>query len=281
MTSRAVDSGVGGLISVGVDWVTATTHEQNKVDALAHDWQVWLENCRAVGDEEKPTGKLGYKGFEVQHVFFGVREDGCMLVASGWPADIWAEVVHTYGWHVTRLDVQVTGVVEGADETYSERIAANAVEARADRAGGRPRKVTRIAGYGDGDTVAVGSRHSQQYGRVYDKHAETPSDYPQGAWRYEVEFKAEAAEAALEAVMTAADKEQAVAGLVRGFYERRGLALPWHAGDQIVTIPTARIETGDERSLKWLSANVAPTVARLVKRGKRDDVLKALGLDKP
>lgn len=267
-----------GLVSAGVDWVTATTSDPSGLNTLAKDWHIWCEVAGKAGDVLKPDGKLGYKGYSIQNVFFGVREDGAMLVATGWAADIWYNIVYGAGWRVTRLDIQVTGVVNEGLEGLSEQLAAAAVEARGGGSGGRPRKVTRIQGYGDGDTVAIGSRSSGQFGRAYDKSAEAPGEYPAGSWRFEVEYKKEYAQAALEGIMSAPDAQAAVRGMVKRFYEARGVTVPFTLDGEAVDLHIEKVVTSDDKSLHWLEKHVRPTVDRLIKRGKRDDVLRVLGL---
>lgn len=269
---------VGSIISVGVDWVTATATHTSNQELMAEDWAVWMKTFQEMGGEPRKQRRLGYVGYEAQHVFFGSREDGVMLQASGWAADVWYGIVGLNDWHVTRIDVQVTGIPGGDNETFYRRNVTNAVEERARKKRGRPRKITGIEGCGDGNTLAVGARTSQQFGRLYDKHAETPEDFPEGSWRWEVEFKDEFARAAMGEIMRAEDKRAAVLTLVKQFYVERGVEFPFTQETLPIELHVGRIETSDEKSLAWLEKHVSPTVVRLIARGKRDKVMKALKL---
>jgi DNA relaxase NicK len=266
------------FVSVGVDWVTATATDDKAVRHLAEQWQVWVQVAKQAGDLPKKDGRLGYRGFSVQRVFFGVRHDGCMVQASGFAADAWYNIIHEAGAHVTRLDLQVTGVVNGNAQEISQSIVLAALEGRSGKNGGRPRKVTRIEGFGDGDTVSVGSRSSNLFGRAYDKHAETPDEYPAGSWRFEVEYKQEHAQAALEALMNAENKTRTIEAMVRSFYEARGIVIPLDLTGDAPVLHLGKVTTSDDKTLNWLAKHVRPSVQRLVQAGKKEQVLLALGL---
>jgi len=56
-------------------------------------------------------------------------------------------------------------------------------------------RTTYIRGTPDGTTAYIGSRASERFYRVYDKHAESKGTYPLGAWRFECEYKGSRARA--------------------------------------------------------------------------------------
>lgn len=267
------------ILSVGIDWVTATSTRGGEVPSILETFSRWQRAWRGVGEEPRKAGTQGYQGTSCASVFLGRREDGWMLRASGVAAQGWAQEVMRAGWHVTRIDLQVTIQVPDGGR-FKHEILRQAVSGRDELARrGRRHKLTAIEGYGDGDTIAVGARTSERYGRVYDKHAETHGEYPPGAWRFEVEFKGDYASAVCEALQGGGNMETTSQSILQSFFTERGVRLPVNLGSEAIDLYIPKVDTSTDKSLRWLERNVRPTVERLIKAGKKQEVMQALGLD--
>jgi len=103
-------------------------------------------------------------------------------------------------------------------------------------------------------------------------------------WRWEVEFKAYRAnrvwkqlrEKTLAAPEAIADTIRATVAL---WWVTRGYEVPFATGQGIALLMDVGAKiTGDEITLNWYSNSVAPSVRRLVRKGKLPEVLVALGL---
>lgn len=102
--------------------------------------------------------------------------------------------------------------------------------------------------------------------------------------RYELELKGQLAFAEASRLAASRSRERAIADSLIAFFEvDRGLNGLLRAGlepNQPIgcLIPYAGL-TDHNRSLSWLATCVRPTVQKLIRAGKLDAVLDALGLD--
>lgn len=266
------------LYAAGIDYLTMTTNDGKTAAKTLQEYNIWAEHMKALGHEEKPEHILGYKGVKCANVFFGERHDGWMTRASDWQAGVWYRAMPFPMWKPTRIDIQLTGVFGEDVENFAVEQASNAVAQREHSTGGRPYRVQLIRGFGAGDTLTVGSRSSQRYGRLYDKHRESKGEYPEGAWRWELETKEEAAEEVNKMLRTADDETPLIAGLIIEYYTARGVQVPINVASSPAILHLGRNTADDERSLRWLSHYVRPTVDRLKRKGHEARVREALGL---
>jgi DNA relaxase NicK len=242
------------------------------------DYERWERIMHGQGVETMRASFQGYDGVKCGAVFLGERDDGFCTYASGWQSDLWAYIVPIDRWRPSRLDLQVTGLFEVPPEAYAQTAAQAAVEHRRQYSRGRPHRITLTEGFGRGDTLMLGSRTSEKYGRLYDKHLESKGEYPPGAWRFEVETKAETAREAFTALRATDDREKLIASIVGTFFVDRGVHFPVNVQTERQALHLGTIERSDERSLRWLRQHVRPTVQRLLAAGRKSDILDALGL---
>lgn len=138
---------------------------------------------------------------------------------------------------------------------------------------------------------------SDQMGRIYDKGREQADRengqggtrcevIPQGKiWRYEVEFKAYRAKKVAHYLSEKSglwpDVNTGIGGMVAHWFLDRDVSLPYELQWDILgfSAELSATVTDDEKTLNWLSTQVSPSVARLLKSGKRDEILLALGLE--
>jgi hypothetical protein len=219
---------------------------------------------------------------------YGVRPDGVVLRASGVGARLAFDTVVGLAVKPTRIDVQMT-VDHGSVRGLPQKLKRQALRGRAMREGVQYR-VKHIDGCGDGDAVIIGSRDSEAFGRSYDKYRETLQKYkesvtlrqeiaegfPDGSWRYEVEYKGSKAQRVAERLRQE-DFNRAVVGDVRGWYADHGIVIPVGV-EHLVAVREDRYMCDDERSIAWLGGSVRPTVERLASRGRLADVLAASGI---
>jgi DNA relaxase NicK len=156
---------------------------------------------------------------------------------------------------------------------------------------GYPFKVHVRDGFGDGDTLEIGTRGSEVYLRLYDKHREgfkkthskqvQPGQFVPGSWRYEAELKGGAATELYCRLFEAPDgpegHSQGVLMEVRGLFMDRGLDLP--VGDVTADkIREKRYRSDLDRTRAWLRSAVRPTIKQLIADGYLAEVFSDLGL---
>lgn len=274
--------------TAAIDWLTITC---NNVDLERLLWDE-ANRLMAIGKAEGNTQKVwnfrGYTGWSCASIRIGNRTDGSILMLSGQAAQMNWPVALAWATNVTRIDIAVTvtmgqPVPNIAQKAYEFIVGPKGCNCKAQR------QYSFIVNSEGGQTLYVGSRASDQYGRLYDKGKEDKSlpDLPEGKiWRYEVEFKQYRAKKIASQLLACAKQNECepsedIGATVHKWFLSRGVRpiMATDNGRPFLTEISARI-TDDLVSLQWLSTQVSPTVRRLMKNGKGDQVFAALGLDK-
>lgn len=270
------------IVDSGVDYLTLTaTATHNQAALWEHGANFLDARAELERQEVKPTEVMGYRGFQVEGVMLGRRDDSVMLRASSGTAnDLWRYMLlHERCWNVRRIDTQVTGQFDSDHEGYGRVVEAEALAYREKQRTGTHGRIETHRGNGRGDTCTIGARSSNRYLRCYDKTREQRNEVATGLWRWEVEYKAELAAKTAELVSCAANSRGAIISLVESEFKRKGVTVPWRTGE-VVHVPTVGLgKTDDERRLRWLIMQVKPVVGKLVKVYGQDVILSALGLE--
>jgi hypothetical protein len=198
-------------------------------------------------------------------------------VASGGLADdVWSHAV-ALGYRASRLDLAVTAWFEPARAGLALDAYKRARDHRPDN--GRVPAATYIVSSLGGSTCYIGSRASETFGRLYDKAAQSRAESDRGAWRWEVEVKAERAALVARALLDSSTRRESIGARVWQWFTDRGADPSWScSGDVICSDPVGR-QPDDTRRAEWLATQVAPTVRDLIPRIGMRTVLEALGLD--
>ena len=268
-------------LSSSVDWLTCTTKSPEARIKL-------YELCAEFRKDLSPNGKItpwrfrGYQGLQCESVRWGTRADSDIAVLSGYDAEVAWRRLLPVAENVSRVDLAVTMKVgkkiENLVDVYYEWVKQNlgAWEAR---------KLTRMENNWGGQTLYVASRASDQFGRIYDKGAQDKKlKVPPGyLWRYEVEFKDDRAPKIAEQLqlwsLVPWDIGRSIQQTVYLWFDSRNVP-PLFERTKVLPLGStvsARVTT-DDKALAWLHAQVAPTVARLMDKGKTDQTLQALGV---
>lgn len=245
------------------------------------DWARDKAELNGAGNWVRPWAWQGYHGNKCGPVACGQRADGCILRLEGISAHLWLADGLTAGHNISRLDIAATVWSENEQSTLIARHKEETDEYRKTLQH-KPYRVRLIDGVGDGDTLYIGSRESALFLRIYDKER-APNAKPEhkGAIRYEAELKEEYARQAYERVTASGYSVANCREVLGGLLTRRGID-PIHIGCiQSAYFPHLEISGSDvERSIKWLTSQVRPTLQNLLRAGYEEEALKALGLDK-
>jgi len=173
--------------------------------------------------------------------------------------------------------LQVTFWPDPAEPDLSTWVLERALADRDRQPRSRRRRITYINGCGDGDTVYIGSRSSEQMGRFYDKEKESGAAYYTGAWRAEVEYHNDHATTIAKKIAASKDPAGKIYATVAAWYSARGCELLNHnPGDVIRFTPAPHVTGDDLHRLQWLATTVSPSVRRLVDAVGFDIVTQAL-----
>lgn len=269
----------GRIAEAGVDWVSATAPYGKRYDDLKAVGEVVLNAQRLCGNDLLPWHWNGYDGARCGHASWGTRHDGGYLRVSSDAAHVWWADIWKATNHYARLDLQVTveNLPAGFDLALYTRNAAKVAPLRR----GRPIEWQYLETREKGCTTYVGSRSSAVFGRVYDKSAERGGDHLGGTWRYELECKDDAADGYARRLASAANPSATLTGLVHKWFHIRSVA-PAFTPTVDAELPMFDPNTTDDaKRLAWLRDHVSITVAKLLAKGYRNEVLQALNLAHP
>ncbi|HKY46328.1 MAG TPA: hypothetical protein VJM50_24760, partial [Pyrinomonadaceae bacterium] len=156
--------GQGEIISAGCDWITATTTNIDSTTSLS----LWAAQVykyeRSLGNYERTWGMAGFSGFACGQIQLGVRGDEYIVRLSGDLAQRSWHELYKRAERITRFDVQVThrNGREPRARIRTHHKQALRFSARAKRGP----YVTLITGNDGSDTLYLGRRTSDVYGRV-------------------------------------------------------------------------------------------------------------------
>lgn len=270
-----------------VDWLTVTSGEGKLKNAMFEEAQRVLPMLKELGFVAKPWSFKGYKGWMCGGFRWGTRDDSDICMLSGETARMNFGVFLKLSGNISRIDLAVTvtlaePVEDVAFAAYQTLGGPMFGEARCKR------KLTYMTNTNGGQTLYVGSRASDQYGRLYDKGAEQrdgiEAEIALGQiWRYEVEFKKYRAKRVGEQLLAIVGGDcnvhNVIGATVHKWFLSRGVPVLASAYEEhpFLTDISATI-TDDEKTIQWLSTQVSPSVSRLIKNGKVNDVVVALGI---
>lgn len=259
-----------------IDWLTVTSCDPEKRRGLWHLAAGLMADESQAGFDQRIWKWKGYTGQHRGQVTWGVRDDSTILQLSGDLADRAFLAAMECADNCTRIDLALTVWGSEEDGNVAERHQREVLEWKA--ANGRSLTIGGVSNEGRLATLYLGQRVSDTFARIYDKHAESRLDAYKGAWRYEVEVKANKAERCARTLATGIDRPDWIRRAVYQFFGRRGCQFPGGFLDKPLLLRTERPTTDDASRLAWLASDVRPAVQRLLSRGYTDAVWEALGI---
>lgn len=263
------------IISAGVDWLTATRKHGEGALPFLEAGNALLDEVRAAGGDIKPAALRDYVGHRGQGCFYGARPTDSIIVISGQRAPAHFAKVAQAASNVSRLDLQVSVWTHGEQPNIAREQYARLTKLPPAR--GRPRNYSLIQSHPTGETLYVGKRSSDYYGRVYDWSAAHKAGVPLTIWRFEIEIKRLPARAHSHALACDLDHSISVADYVFDWFVDRGLQVTWSKEDSEVKLQRPIAEKHRD-TLAWIETNMSKTVARMIKQHGLQKVVFALGL---
>lgn len=265
------------MLAAGIDWYTGTARDDET-------GMIWWENYQRHRDEvgslsitEKPFKNKWYNGLTCDGLTWGYSPGlGYIIIAKGQLAGKTWDHILPHAARVSRIDLQVT---VGLSEPNLNL--ASAYMPKVERQG--KRKMTLVQNHTGGQTLYIGSRQSDQFGRIYDKGVQLGQFKPGYCWRYEVEVKKPRADKVVhnmfEALRDGARPVEEVVQYVWHWFNNRSCSPIFAVDDrrQVIIEVGKRISTVDTK-LTWLRTQVAPTVQRLMSEGHHLEVIDSLGI---
>lgn len=263
--------------NISIDWVTATSNRDEHGTVWWEHYVNYRRRAMEEGDEERSYNNGFYAGVRIGHMQWGYSDHlGYILICSSEEAERQWSIMMPAKHRITRLDLCV-------DLEYPEPI----MLARINHRKRESLPSTKIPVYSlwensrGGSTFYVGSRQSQQFGRLYDKGIESGRRDQGLMWRAEVEIKKPlSGKIAQElADMPTLKRKEAILQFVLGWFNKRFVELGVKSEESIpMVLATSKRITTNEKRLTWLRSQVAPTIHRLMDAGMGTEALGALGI---
>lgn len=267
--------------NASVDWLTITAKDKMRRDQIYARFARVLAAMELMGEMPRDWAWKGFEGKTVSGFKWGTREDCDILIASGQDAASFWRVFAPWSQNCSRLDLAVTA---RSRKAYPGLLGAYVAWLRVN--GSKTvKKATQVRKVdGIGETLYIGSRSSDQMGRVYDKGAQSGQMVDiSRLWRYEVEFKDQRSAAMMHNLMQISGSRhlsKTIQSTVFRWFDLRDIPPIFDSlGGNDVLVSIQATQTDASRKLLWLSKQVRPTVRHLVEAGYEAEVCAALGLD--
>lgn len=257
-----------------IDYYTATTESKNIGEQWFVTWDKYRESCVKEGAKVKAAKRWGYDCVYISDLTWGHHQkNGYLMTSSGQVAGLtWSSVLPT-SRRVTRVDFQYTFVVDGGIDLRQ-------VYDKWEEQNTGSRIGTIMHNTTGGQTLYVGSRRSDQYGRFYNKSIESGMSV-ENVFRLEVEVKKPRADAVLDSLYDDMKRCSISPELIRDYvlswFDHRGVTTLIDF-NKVQPVQLAKSMTSDHKKLVWLRTSVAPTINDLMQRGLCEELTKALGL---
>jgi hypothetical protein len=265
------------LFGPAVDWITCTASHGTAYNQFCALGAALVRGEERLGNKTRPWGIPGYFGSASGRGRFAIGDTGAIVQVSSGLAQDWYSSLLSLANHTSRLDLALTVRAEDEGINYAKRWAEALGVWDTTKQRRYEVRLERVAA--KGTTLYLGDRESEVFGRLYDKHAEAPRDYPGGSWRYEVELKDRRAEQMQAEIQESGLTAERMAAIVVNRFRYWGIDVPYRVGSVGVLASAPRPRVTTDTKLAWLATCVRPSVQWLRRRVGDRAVLAALGLE--
>lgn len=267
------------IVSVGVDYVTATKITSGHVTELEERATEWLYDEREAGNDICQFSAHGYSGLRAGGIAVATNGYRLLVKVSGAEAQTYAPTIIQHADSVSRFDVQATVRFSSPTLSFCERM---------ERAAQRHKhkqhlkhQIQLLRNDVTGKTLYLGRRTSERMTRIYDKGAESQLPELAGCWRAETQYGKPLSMSRSAQFLENPSKPEWLLSVI--CFELVRLGIRWKAllDGSVLEQPTEtnrKLTTVDQK-LSWLSEQVRPSVEWLRDRGKLQEALSALGVN--
>ena len=250
-------------------------------DASHEHYGAWEEMLFPERVAEEHAGRkrhlrwiLGYYGEVGEHYFYGKNESGTMVQVSGDLANRLFYPLSKIGGKATRVDLQITGVPTTDTSDFLNQSFYDACNVEHGR--GKPALVQLVDTNYGAKMVTIGSRQSAVYGRVYDKWKESKDERYRDMVRLEIEVKQPESPSLHNFLLQDDMMVFQSKYLVKNWFEKRGVRMPYEIGETRELPEGQKRTKTHETKCAWISQQVRPSIADIVKADKAKQVAAAL-----
>jgi len=268
---------VAEVVESLVDWLSCSASSDSASTNLEALGYLWVGSEEKRGNKRRPWNIHGYTGESAGRAHVASGPAGTIAVLSGALAN---ERFHTAigaSENVSRIDLAVTTRHDDGEPELAKH-AADCYDAWKQTQRNPPKDLL-IDGRGEGDTFYVGSRSSDYFLRIYNKHLESRDRQYHHCWRVELECKGGVSTSLAHLVPLGSHRPDWIAGRLRNHLLTHGLAPWWDDCGPALSNETFHRRADAESRLRWLDEQVMPGVRWLMDNGWTPELSKVLGAD--
>jgi hypothetical protein len=262
------------LVNVGLDYLRLTADDENEKASLLAASEIILLQDAKLGYTPRPGGQIGFYGRRGRHCFFGKRNEWAMLQVSGFACRDNFNTLLRQRSRATRLDIQVTLRIPGGIDALMVLCKTSSINARPGN--GKKWKTKSIDEDGRIQTIYIGKRASEWFGRIYDKYAESGDEAYKDCVRFEIEIKGQAARDVWTQMKESNRPHAFCNTVVIEWFARHGITIENHLLQENVPDIPRREKPSEDKKVAWLANMVSGTVAYLCGTGHFWPVFNAL-----
>jgi hypothetical protein len=271
----------GKLLLTGCDWLTMTwPHKSTVVKRAGQTVFDRLAELEIEGWEMKERRAMQFHGYGSEKLQWLRNESHVMLRTSGYEANETAKrlIAENCSGKCTRIDLQVTADYGEREIHFASRMRESIFGTDVGHKTNRASKRTHFEG-ASGDTgITIGDRGSEKYFRIYHAASGGHPELPDGAIRFEGEYKADRAAQVWSMAKSASSLEVLAASITTGEMLLLGLKEPWFGDSVPVQLPAIADTRNIAKTLRWYETQVVPSLRQHV-TGEHQEQIRRLFLD--
>ncbi len=274
------------LYGSGIDALSFTmladTDEANWVKEL---YNKYIEQDRADGNDVRECGRHGFEGVGSKHVFHGNGGKFDFFEVKSGFADEIANTLRNDNLPIkaTRTDWAVTFANQQDSAQYANNLRTHVKEKLLTDTTPHPGRTALWESENNGNTYYIMTGDKSVMHRTYNKAVESPGEYPQDAWRHELQLKGVRARRAFEEFRQCSGSDFLSRGYIAAFLMQYGIYEPWMNDVEPCKHPGKKQLSDTEKRLQWFESTAIPVVEKLLVGGVRQSALVSMlqkaGLD--
>jgi hypothetical protein len=267
------------LYSAGLDALSFTLRADSDESRWVHEmYDKYIQQDAATGNDLKNMGRHGFDGVGTKHLYMGSNgKHDFFETKSAYADDVANELKAVpVKMNVTRLDWSVTFAMQQKREEYANLMRVKVREAQKDGKQKVPGRCVLFESENDGNTLYIHTSDRSLVHRTYNKAAESPGEYPDDAWRHEMQQRHVRAKRAWLKFAQAPSSGWLARSYVMGFLLQYGIDEDWMKDTEPCASPSKATKSDTERRLQWFESSVVPVVEKLLAANVRQSALIAL-----
>ncbi len=267
------------LYGSGIDALSHTMLANSAESQWVHDlYGKYIQADKDAGNDVKVSNRHGFEGVSSKHLFMGNGGKFDFFEVKGSAADQIANELRNARVPVkaTRTDWSVTFPNSQDSAEYANNLRKHVKAQLLTDSTPHPGRTALWESEDNGNTYYIMTGDKTVMHRTYNKAVESPGEYPQDAWRHEIQFRGVRARRAYHQFEISPGSDFLSRSYVSGFLMQYGIHEEWMNDAEPCKYPGKASKSDTEKRLQWFESTVLPVVEKLLAGGVRQSALIAL-----